>query len=180
VKCLNSSSVFQINFSAGLTVLCPEIPHERQAQKRYQLVSHINLITPKKLLQKHPAMNPLVLTIDNEQYKVTSLTELNTLLQNTKNKAHIEYSITGPGETSIIVLMNSNFAMGTYFRFSGDSGLTTHNPNGNEDVEYFTLANGQEDEYPQSLLVDKQQGYEILTHYFLTGENYNRVEWIEE
>jgi hypothetical protein len=35
VKCLNSSSVFQINFGAGLTVLCPEIPHERQAQKRY-------------------------------------------------------------------------------------------------------------------------------------------------
>ena len=35
VKCLNSSAVFQINFSAGLTVLCSEIPHERQAQKRY-------------------------------------------------------------------------------------------------------------------------------------------------
>ena len=36
VTCLNSSVVFQINFSAGLTVLCPEIPHERQAQKRYR------------------------------------------------------------------------------------------------------------------------------------------------
>lgn len=35
VKCLNSSSVFQFNFSAGLTVFCSEIPHERQAQKRY-------------------------------------------------------------------------------------------------------------------------------------------------
>lgn len=35
VTCLNSSVVFQINFSAGLTVLCPEIPHERQAQNRY-------------------------------------------------------------------------------------------------------------------------------------------------
>jgi hypothetical protein len=34
VTCLNSSSVFQINFSAGLTVLCPEIPHERKAPKR--------------------------------------------------------------------------------------------------------------------------------------------------
>ena len=34
VMCLHSSAVFQINFSAGLTVLCPEIPHERQAQKR--------------------------------------------------------------------------------------------------------------------------------------------------
>jgi hypothetical protein len=34
VKCLNSSSVFQINFSAGLTVLCFEIPHERQAPNR--------------------------------------------------------------------------------------------------------------------------------------------------
>jgi len=37
VQCLNSSAVFQINFSAGLTVLCPEIPHERQAQNRYGL-----------------------------------------------------------------------------------------------------------------------------------------------
>jgi len=35
VTCLNSSAVFQMSFSAGLTVLCPEIPHERQAQKRY-------------------------------------------------------------------------------------------------------------------------------------------------
>jgi hypothetical protein len=36
VKCLSSSSVFQFNFSAGLTVLYPEIPHERQAQNRYR------------------------------------------------------------------------------------------------------------------------------------------------
>jgi len=35
VKCLNSSSVFQLGFSARLTVLFSEIPHERQAQKRY-------------------------------------------------------------------------------------------------------------------------------------------------
>ena len=35
VKCLNSSAAFQINFNAGLTVLCSEIPHERQAQNRY-------------------------------------------------------------------------------------------------------------------------------------------------
>ena len=34
VTCLNTSVVFQINFSAGLTVLCSEIPHERHAQKR--------------------------------------------------------------------------------------------------------------------------------------------------
>ena len=34
VSLANSSAVFHINFSAWLTVLCPEIPHERQAQKR--------------------------------------------------------------------------------------------------------------------------------------------------
>ena len=34
VTCLHLSSVFQINFSAGLTVYRPEIPHERQAQNR--------------------------------------------------------------------------------------------------------------------------------------------------
>ncbi len=46
VKCLNSSAVFQINFSVGLTVLCPEIPHERQAQKRYLLffIEHQNTL----------------------------------------------------------------------------------------------------------------------------------------
>ena len=38
VQCLNSSSVFQLGFSAGLTVLCSEIPHERQAQKRYKQI----------------------------------------------------------------------------------------------------------------------------------------------
>ena len=46
VKWLNSSSVFQINFSAGLTVLCSEIPHERQAQKRYIKLS-------EKFIGKH-------------------------------------------------------------------------------------------------------------------------------
>lgn len=35
VTVVNSSAVFQFNFSAGLTVLCPEIPHERQAPNRY-------------------------------------------------------------------------------------------------------------------------------------------------
>ena len=44
VKCLNSSAVFQINLSAGLTVLCSEIPHERQAQKRQSV---------KKIFPKH-------------------------------------------------------------------------------------------------------------------------------
>ena len=34
VKCLNSSVVFQFNFSAGVTVLCPKIPRERKAANR--------------------------------------------------------------------------------------------------------------------------------------------------
>ena len=34
VTVVNSSSVFQLGFSAGLTVLCSEIPHERQALER--------------------------------------------------------------------------------------------------------------------------------------------------
>jgi hypothetical protein len=34
VTVVNSSAVFQFNFSGGLTVLCPEIPHERKARER--------------------------------------------------------------------------------------------------------------------------------------------------
>ena len=47
-ECLNSSSVFQLGFSAGLTVLCPEIPHERQAQKRYQQAYLTDTTTTKR------------------------------------------------------------------------------------------------------------------------------------
>jgi hypothetical protein len=36
VTCLHSSSVFQLGFSAGLTVSSSEIPHERQAWERYR------------------------------------------------------------------------------------------------------------------------------------------------
>jgi len=46
VTCLDSSAVFQLGFSVGLTVLCPEIPHERQAQKRYIKLS-------EKFIGKH-------------------------------------------------------------------------------------------------------------------------------
>ncbi len=35
VTCLHSSSVFQFGFCGGLTVLCSENPHERQAWERY-------------------------------------------------------------------------------------------------------------------------------------------------
>lgn len=34
VTCLNSSAFFQFNLSAGLTVLCPEILHERKTANR--------------------------------------------------------------------------------------------------------------------------------------------------
>jgi hypothetical protein len=34
VTCLYSSSVFQLGFGAGLTVLCSENPHERKAWER--------------------------------------------------------------------------------------------------------------------------------------------------
>ena len=34
VKCLNSSAVFQLSFSAGLTVLCSEIPPDSKAANR--------------------------------------------------------------------------------------------------------------------------------------------------
>ena len=36
VTCLHSSSVFQLGFCGRLTVLCSEIPHERQAWERYR------------------------------------------------------------------------------------------------------------------------------------------------
>jgi hypothetical protein len=36
VTCLHYSSIFQLGFGVVWTVLCFEIPHERQAQRRYR------------------------------------------------------------------------------------------------------------------------------------------------
>ncbi len=38
VTCLNSRAVFQLNFRAGLSVLCPEIPHKHKAVNRWHLL----------------------------------------------------------------------------------------------------------------------------------------------
>jgi len=40
LKWLNSRLVFQLGFCAGLTDMCYEIPHERQAAKRFHAVNH--------------------------------------------------------------------------------------------------------------------------------------------
>lgn len=40
VMLVNLSAAFQFNFSAGLTVLYPETPHERQAQNRLVQLIH--------------------------------------------------------------------------------------------------------------------------------------------
>lgn len=43
VTVANSTVVFQINFSAGLTVLCPEIPHELQGAMRLVSLNNTNI-----------------------------------------------------------------------------------------------------------------------------------------
>lgn len=51
VTCLNSSIVFQINRSVGMTVLCLEIPH--QARKSYGQPYLTSDQTKKDKCQKH-------------------------------------------------------------------------------------------------------------------------------
>jgi hypothetical protein len=57
VKWFYSSSVFQINFGTVLTVLCSEIPHERQAQDRYQQFKKTVLMDKKTAIDIHLKLN---------------------------------------------------------------------------------------------------------------------------
>ncbi len=123
----------------------------------------------------------LIVEANNETHKISILKELETIFQKYKSGDFVEYHITGHQETSLLLLMNQTHSMAIYFRFDGDSGFTTMNPDGEEEKsQNFLLSNGQMDCYSEDMLVEKSQGYDILRYYLLTGEMYSPIHWKEE
>lgn len=119
-------------------------------------------------------------TINKQSYRITSLAQLQAIISK-HTDTYQEYSMSGHGERSLLVLFNPQKAMAIYFNYPGDSGFSTNNPNGAEDVlQDFLLSNGQRDEYPESMLIDHRPAHDILRYYLLKGDRYADVVWVEE
>lgn len=117
--------------------------------------------------------------INNNNYKITSLKELQELFSRFDNVEYKEVAINGYNDTSLLVVMNKNNSMCLFFT-DADGGDSYHiyNPNGNsEKYETFIISNGQADEYEEINLIDNQVAYDIIQYYFETGRRYGKVTW---
>lgn len=123
----------------------------------------------------------LSLTANGKEFSVTTLAELQIVIKQNQEKSFVDYSFSGHGETTVLLLRNSTHSFAIYLKYDGDAGFTTHDPKGTStEMKDFMLTNGQKDEYPTALLVDNKDGLEILKFYLLTGEMYPGVDWREE
>lgn len=123
----------------------------------------------------------LTLTANGDEFSVITLAELQIVLAQCQEKSFVDYSFSGHGETTVLLLRNSTHSFAIYLKYEGDAGFTTYNAKGTStEIQNFMLTNGQKDEYPTSLLVDNKDGLEILKFYLLTGEMYPGIEWREE
>lgn len=82
------------------------------------------------------------------------------------------------GERSLVALISGDVGWLTLFRFDGDQGLSTMNPNCDGDVELeFRLDNGQVDFYPASFCVELEKVRGAFRHFFKTGEADPAIAW---
>jgi hypothetical protein len=117
--------------------------------------------------------------INNDNYKITSLKELQELFARFDNVEYKEVTINGYNGTSLLVVMNKNNSMCLFFTDTdGGDSYHIYNPNGDpEKYETFIISNGQADEYEEINLIDNQVAYDIMQYYFETGRLYDKVTW---
>lgn len=110
---------------------------------------------------------------------VTSETELEELIAKRQSpylEIWAEY-----GERSMAALINGNLGWLTFFRFSGDEGVWTFNPDcaSDEDLD-FKLDNGQVDYFPKYFCIDIKAVQAALCHFLGTGDADTSLNWGSE
>ncbi len=121
------------------------------------------------------------LIINGKKILIKSLSHIKEVFELYKDTEFLDCSLSENDEKSIIVLFNRTHSLGIFLRYNGDSGFTTCNSYGNENkIQKFLLANGQIDEYKETMLVKREIGFEVLKYFTLTSEMYPKIEWKEE
>ena len=119
------------------------------------------------------------ISLKNKELELTNIDELTTLLKNLET--YEEVCISGFGSTSMIILLNNNYAFLSYFRYDGDHGFISINSlKRSESYQEFKLGNGQIDKYPNNILVDRQIGIEAIKYYFETEHMNPEIDWISQ
>ncbi|WP_428521585.1 hypothetical protein [Roseibium sp.] len=96
---------------------------------------------------------------------------------------HQEVWLYGAGGNSICALINGSVGWLMYLRYNGDIGFCSRNPDytGDLDTEIgYTLANGQQDWYPASWAVSRQQVLDALDYFRANEKPSPNITWYND
>jgi hypothetical protein len=153
-----------------------------------------------------PDKEEFVLDINGQQYPVSSVQELMSLLQTALNKDYLDLALSQisdkePGklekvvygtvglkppkilsEMEVLINISRNKA---FLTFVDQEDVSFHSVNpvpseeANEKICFF-LGNGQQDYYTGSECVDTKSALQALTYFFETGAKPESIRWIQD
>jgi hypothetical protein len=123
------------------------------------------------------------LTINRDEWWVSSASEARLLLQSRRPSPDAEIWLTAPDDQALCILVHGESAWLLYVPEEGDPGLSSTSPDydGPEDAMVsYLLANGQRDEYPASAAVPLSAALQAAEYFVETLEPAPCVAWSEE
>jgi hypothetical protein len=123
------------------------------------------------------------LTINGDEWWVSSAAEARLLLQSRRSSPHSEIWLTGPEEQALCILVNGETASLLSLPEEGEPGWSSVNPDydGPEDaMAAFVLADGRQDEVLASSAVPLSVALQAAEHFVETFEPAPFVVWSED
>lgn len=122
----------------------------------------------------------LLLTINNDKYKIKSLEELTEKLNSIKNYKYADICLEINEGASIAVLVNGGFAFSVFWEDEETFYYPIHPTFESEVGEIdFNLANCQRDFYPKKDCVDTKIALEAIKQFFETKEKPEIIKWLK-
>jgi hypothetical protein len=120
--------------------------------------------------------------INGENYEMPLIEALNDFLQQFDNFEFKEIMIDGNNDTSLLIEMNKNKSLCVFWE-SIEQGISWHSlsKNGQKGIyETFIIPNGQVDEYEDIYLIENNEIFKIIEHYYKYGTRSKDIVWEED
>ena len=115
-------------------------------------------------------------TINGDRQRISSIEELDAALVRYEQYPRFELWVSVPNGPSMSMLRSEMHAWLMYLRFAGDAGFVSQGDPAKTGEAYYTLSNGQVDEYPLSWCIDLERCYQAIMYFFVNEGA--KPEWI--
>ena len=117
------------------------------------------------------------ISLNDMPCRVDTAEELTRFLDRLAQASPCEVWLTAENESSLSMLKQDGFAWLMYMRYPGDSGFVSIGNKAAAGKAWFTLSNGQMDEYPVAWCVELAQALKAISHFL--GNHGARADWIK-